>query len=120
MGETTHKGLKGEVRIEDGYKVAFRFLIDGNDVGHGFLALDPAENVRDVWVHESLRCRGIATLVMRCMMEEARARGVRRLTVVTDVNNVAARALYAWLGFEETEEIVHPEVGQAVRLEKPL
>jgi ribosomal-protein-alanine N-acetyltransferase len=49
--------------------------------------------------------RGIATALMRWLISSARTAGLRELAVELRVNNFAARAFYAALGFQQTRYI---------------
>lgn len=56
-----------------------------------------------VFVHEAMRGRGGAALLVGAAEEAARASGATRLILDTRADLVEARALYARLGFTETE-----------------
>ncbi|MBL3668289.1 GNAT family N-acetyltransferase [Streptomyces sp. M2CJ-2] len=56
-----------------------------------------------VFVHEAMRGRGGAALLVGAAEEAARASGATRLILDTRSDLVEARALYARLGFTETE-----------------
>jgi GNAT superfamily N-acetyltransferase len=84
------------------------FLIawdDGRPVGHAHLAWDgtklEAPEIQDVYVAEDARRRGVATALTDAAEMEARARGYDRISLSVGTGNVAARALYARLGFED-------------------
>jgi GNAT superfamily N-acetyltransferase len=53
----------------------------------------------DLVVLPTHRDRGIATSLVAFMIAEARSRGVLRLTLLTDMQNERAQALYRRLGF---------------------
>lgn len=53
----------------------------------------------DLIVLPERRGRGIATALLRFVLEEARKHGVLRLTLLTDSHNRRAQALYAKSGF---------------------
>jgi GNAT superfamily N-acetyltransferase len=56
----------------------------------------------DLVVLPGHRGRGIATALVRFIIEEARRRGVLRLTLLTDTQNERAHALYRKLGFTDS------------------
>ena len=56
----------------------------------------------DLIVLPSHRGRGIGTALAGFVIAEARARGVLRLTLLTDMQNERAQALYRTLGFVES------------------
>jgi ribosomal protein S18 acetylase RimI-like enzyme len=56
----------------------------------------------DLIVHPDYRGRGIATALVRFVINEARQREVLRLTLLTDMQNARAQALYRKLGFADS------------------
>ena len=56
----------------------------------------------DLVVLPTQRGQGIATTLVAFMIAEARARGVLRLTLLTDSENERAQALYRRLGFADS------------------
>ena len=56
----------------------------------------------DLIVHPDYRGLGIATALVRFVIDEARRRGVLRLTLLTDMQNERAQALYRRLGFADS------------------
>jgi GNAT superfamily N-acetyltransferase len=58
-----------------------------------------AASFEDLIVAPDRRGRGIASALLRHVVEEARKQGVLRLTLLTDTDNKRAQALYAKLGF---------------------
>jgi GNAT superfamily N-acetyltransferase len=56
----------------------------------------------DLIVHPDYRGLGIATALVRFVIDEARRRGVLRLTLLTDMQNERAQALYRKLGFADS------------------
>jgi ribosomal protein S18 acetylase RimI-like enzyme len=75
---------------------------DGVPVGHAHVdwRTDPPE-LQDVYVPEAQRRRGIAQELSRAAEELVRARGFDRIALDVDLENHAARALYAKLGYRE-------------------
>lgn len=53
----------------------------------------------DLVVHEDYRNQGIGGQLLQYVIEQARAEGVLRLTLLTDMQNEQAQALYRRLGF---------------------
>jgi ribosomal protein S18 acetylase RimI-like enzyme len=53
----------------------------------------------DLVVHEDYRQRGIGAKLLEYVIAQARADGVLRLTLLTDMQNEQAQALYRRLGF---------------------
>ncbi|GAA1433329.1 GNAT family N-acetyltransferase [Streptomyces thermospinosisporus] len=78
----------------------------GEPAGSAGIRLSPdgttAELTR-VFLYERVRGRGGAALLVRAAEEAARARGARRMILDTRSDLVEARALYARLGYTETE-----------------
>ena len=56
----------------------------------------------DLIVLPGHRGRGVATALVEFMVQEARKKGVRRLTLLTDMQNERAQALYRKLGFADS------------------
>ena len=88
-------------RLDQGggeYLVAWE---DGVPLGHAHLDWrpDPPE-VQDVFVDEAHRRRGIAARLSEAAEQRVRARGLGRIALDVDVENAAARALYAKLGYQ--------------------
>ncbi|MEW1771877.1 GNAT family N-acetyltransferase [Streptomyces sp. NPDC086777] len=77
---------------------------DGEPAGSaGVRLLDPATaELTRVFVHEGLRGRGGAALLVAAAEEAARALGAARIVLDTRTDLVEARALYARLGYTET------------------
>ena len=59
--------------------------------------------LRNLWVADSFRRRGIARRLMATAMDEARSEGVDILALEVDASNAPALALYRDLGFEELD-----------------
>jgi GNAT superfamily N-acetyltransferase len=56
----------------------------------------------DLVVHPEYRGRGIASALLRHVIEQARAQGVLRITLLTDMQNGRAQTLYRKLGFADS------------------
>lgn len=95
----------------------FVFVIEvgGEPVGHLWLverrhAYEPTLVVYDVDIDEPHRGRGYGRAAMLFAEEEARRRGLSRITLHVGARNDVARNLYRSLGFEEND----------VRMSKPV
>ena len=86
------------VAREDGLVVAMASLIYTVSTAEG----GSAALFEDLIVLPSHRGRGIATALVRFIIAEARRRGVLRLTLLTDMQNERAQALYRKLGFTDS------------------
>jgi GNAT superfamily N-acetyltransferase len=62
----------------------------------------PAALFEDLVVHPAHRGRGIGTALLGFIIQEAKRRGVLRLTLLTDAQNERAQALYRKLGFADS------------------
>jgi ribosomal protein S18 acetylase RimI-like enzyme len=58
-----------------------------------------AASFEDLIVLPDRRGRGIASALLRFIMEEAKRQGVLRISLLTDADNARAQALYAGAGF---------------------
>ena len=56
----------------------------------------------DLFVLPANRGRGVATALVKFVIEEARKNGVLRLTLFTDAHNERAQSLYRKLGFTDS------------------
>jgi len=76
---------------------------DGTPVGfaYGFFRRRLVAWLTDLWVEPGSRRRGIATALIREFSGAMRERGAQFVTLETGIENGAARALYAGLGFKE-------------------
>jgi ribosomal protein S18 acetylase RimI-like enzyme len=61
--------------------------------------------IEDVFVAEAARGTGLGRALVRAAIDRAAARGCRRVDLDVDVDNAAARALYASLGFEAGSQL---------------
>jgi ribosomal protein S18 acetylase RimI-like enzyme len=80
----------------DSAVVGYAHLMVYPDLTHGALAGE----LLGLIVREDMRRQGIATALMREVMHLARERGVGEFHINTEVDNEAAKALYASLGAE--------------------
>lgn len=76
-------------------------VLDGRVVCYGGFrqALDEAD-ILNVAVRKDLRGQGIGKRLMAALLDEAKRRGIRRLTLEVSEKNVAATALYSGYGFK--------------------
>jgi len=65
----------------------------------GFQVILDEGHIMTVAVHPEHRRRGLGTLLLLDLFEQARLRGVRRLTLEVRVSNLAAQRLYQVFGF---------------------
>lgn len=74
----------------------------GRPVGHAHIdwRTDPPI-LQNVYVSESRRRRGIASMLSRAAEQLVRDRGLHQIALDVDVENEAARALYEKLGYRE-------------------
>ncbi len=80
--------------------------VRGEPAGSAGIRLSPdgtAAELTRVFLYERMRGRGGAALLVGAAEEAARARGARRMILDTRGDLVEARALYARLGYAETE-----------------
>ncbi|MFG2571642.1 GNAT family N-acetyltransferase [Streptomyces sp. NPDC048481] len=82
---------------EPGGCAGVRLLADGTAEPNGTAEL------KRVFVREGLRGKGGAALLVRAAEDAARALGATRMVLDTRGDLVEARALYAGLGYEETD-----------------
>ena len=86
------------VAREEGRVIAMASLLYTVSTAEG----GPAALFEDLIVHPAHRGRGIASALVRFVIEEARRRGILRLTLLTDMQNDRAQALYRRLGFADS------------------
>ncbi len=82
--------------VDDTAVVGYAHLMVYSDLTHDALAGE----LLGLIVREDMRRQGIATALMREIIRLAKQRGIGEFHINTDVNNHAARALYASLGAE--------------------
>jgi ribosomal protein S18 acetylase RimI-like enzyme len=73
-------------------------------------------------VQPGFQRRGIATALLRWLIASARTAGIREIAVELRVNNFAARAFYAALGFHQTRYIAgyYQNVESAIQMRLAL
>jgi GNAT superfamily N-acetyltransferase len=86
------------VARENGRAIAMASLVYTVSTAEG----GKAALFEDLIVHPDHRGRGIATALVRFVIDEARRRGILRLTLLTDMQNERAQALYRRLGFTDS------------------
>jgi ribosomal-protein-alanine N-acetyltransferase len=67
-------------------------------------------------VDRGLRRRGVGRLLLDAVLEDARRRGVARVSLKVRVVNSAARALYARLGFQATRPYAYPDAAPGLEM----
>ena len=86
------------VAREEGQVIALASLLYTISTAEG----GPAALFEDLIVHPGHRGRGIASGLVRFVIDDARRRGILRLTLLTDMQNERAQALYRKLGFADS------------------
>jgi GNAT superfamily N-acetyltransferase len=86
------------VAREEGRVVAMANLLYTLSTAEGGIAA----LFEDLVVLPTHRGRGIATALLKFVIQEAKRHGVLRLTLLTDVQNERAHALYRKLGFADS------------------
>jgi GNAT superfamily N-acetyltransferase len=80
--------------------LGFELARDGQTLACGQMAIeDDLIGLYDVFTAPAARGRGLATLLCRQLLDEARRRGARHAYLQVDAENAAARVVYARLGF---------------------
>lgn len=81
-----------------------------------------AARIYSLAVHPRARGLGLAKRLVQAAEAEARRRGCRRIALEVRLDNGAARALYAGLGYAETERLPHyyDDGAPGLRLRKDL
>ena len=97
LGKILSDETVGRVYVarEGGRVVAMASLLYSVSTAEGGLVA----SFEDLIVLPGRRGRGIASALLRFVIEQARTQGVRRLTLLTDSQNERAQALYAKSGF---------------------
>lgn len=94
-------------RFEHGQSVVLLAESEGRPVG--FTQLYPSFSsvslarvyvLNDLYVSNSARRQGVGRALLQAAQEHARDQGAVRLSLVTDVNNLTAQALYAAMGWQ--------------------
>jgi GNAT superfamily N-acetyltransferase len=81
---------------------AFELTLDGETVACGQIALEnDLVGLYDVFSAPASRGRGHATLLCRHLLAQARSRGARHAYLQVEADNLAARTVYARLGFAD-------------------
>jgi len=79
---------------------------DGEPVAHAHISWNETmlgdPEIQDVFVREDRRREGLGTAVTLAAERAAEARGHRRISLGTSVDNLAARRLYAKLGYRDS------------------
>lgn len=84
-----------------GPKAAVLARVNDRPAGMAFVAMHEAEAmIHAVEVRPALRRRGVGTVLVRAAANWAAAQGAHRLSLAVIEKNIAARALYAFLGME--------------------
>jgi ribosomal protein S18 acetylase RimI-like enzyme len=81
--------------------VGWALFLPASDAGYGFL--DGATPEISLWVRGDFRGRGVGTLLLRKLQQEAIDRDITRLSLSVEADNPAKR-LYASEGFRQVEE----------------
>jgi RimJ/RimL family protein N-acetyltransferase len=81
-------------------------LVEVNDVVRGHLMLIPMEDGRSIelaiYLHQSIRSRGIGTAMNKVAVGLARLAGYQRVWLSVEITNVAAIRSYQKAGFKRT------------------
>lgn len=82
----------------DAVGVAWAVFLPETDAGYGFV--DEATPELSLWVAEPNRGRGVGRALLRSLLDEARARGIARVSLSVEEGNYAKR-LYLSEGFAD-------------------
>lgn len=118
--EHHYGGEIGSAAVKERLKKRFQeysdlvFLIAeeaGDLLGHATMsplfpagAVNPAYFIKDIFVSEAARGRGVGEALLRACAAEARKRGAPRLDLTVDENNPDASRLYERLGAIDTKK----------------
>ena len=94
-------------RADEVVGVVWALFLPADDPGYGFLE-DSTPEV-SLWVREDSRGRGVGTLLLRQLQQEAATRGIARLSLSVEADNHAKR-LYASEGFMQVAGREHDGV----------
>jgi ribosomal protein S18 acetylase RimI-like enzyme len=86
------------VAREEGRVIAMASLLNTISTAEG----GRAALFEDLVVHPAFRGRGVATALVKFVIEQAQRQGLLRLTLLTDMQNERAQALYRRLGFMDS------------------
>jgi ribosomal protein S18 acetylase RimI-like enzyme len=94
-------------------------LLDGRPAGFAcaqyyksFCYTELCGEITEVYVREHARRRGLAILMLSLLEEDLRARGVRRLKIITGANNEIAIKAYEKSGYvRDTVVVLEKELG---------
>lgn len=78
--------------------VAWALFLPADDPGYGFL--DESTPEMSLWVRDDSRGRGVGTLLLRQLQQEAETRRIARLSLSVEADNYA-KQLYASEGFTQ-------------------
>lgn len=99
--------------LANGRLLGFVAYADGRAAGMATVAPSPASHalgtawsIRDLYVDAASRRRGVARALLDAVTSGARSAGVLRVSLLTEVDNTAARTLYADYGFAPVEGYV--------------
>lgn len=105
--------------LSDGWHLVV--VVDGVVVGHGMILpfeVDSAELAN--FIHQSMRDRGIGTVLNRALLEEAARAGIRRVWLSVEPSNRRAIRSYEKVGFRRTPGSGWgPEIEMEVILQTP-
>lgn len=88
--------------INNNMAVYFSALSDGKAVGYcGMWQVLDEGHITNIAVHPEFRRSGIGSLLLNKLLEEARLRSIKALTLEVRKSNDSAKALYRKYGFEE-------------------
>jgi ribosomal protein S18 acetylase RimI-like enzyme len=71
------------------------------------VSMKPIWILNDLFVEETYRQQGVAHALMKSAENFARETGAIRITLSTQVTNIAAQALYESLGYKKNQDFYH-------------